>query len=858
MTDPETLSLKIGGMTCANCARTIERVVGKVPGVAAASVNLPLEKLTVTLADPPAAPEAVAEGVERAGYQVIAPPSPKGAVTLRLTGMTCANCVRAIETALRGVPGVTEATVNLATEKAAVRGTAPREALVAAVERAGYGVVEERKGTGEAEAAEAYAADMRARWRRFVFAALFTVPLFALSMGAMVLGVHWLWQPYVEFALATPVMAYSGWPFFRGAWKALRNRTANMDTLVAVGTSAAYAASLTETLFPAILPGHQMYYETAAVIITLILLGKYLESKSKSRASAALARLLALQPKRARLLRDGEEVEVDVDTLQVGDRVVVRPGEKVPLDGRVVAGRSAVDESMVTGESLPVTKTPGDEVVGASMNQSGALTVEITRVGEETLLSQIIKLVEEAQVRKAPIQALADRVSAVFVPAVIVLSLLSGIAWMTVGADLVRSYGYEPTSFALLSSIAVLIIACPCAMGLATPTAIMVGTAKGAEHGLLIKSGESLERAKAVDTVLLDKTGTITKGKPELTNVVVVAPGITEEMMLRAAAAAEAGSEHPIGRAIVAGAKARSLAVPAAQDFEAVPGKGLRATVEGAQLLIGNLSYLEAEGIEVASLRDPMARLQAEGKTVVAVALAKPKVVLGMGLAPRANGPKPGSALGLLAVADTVKEGSRAAIAQMKRMGLEVVMITGDHPATAERIAQEVGVDRVLAGVLPGDKAAEVKRLQQQGRRVAMVGDGINDAPALAQADLGIAMGAGTDVAMETGGIILVRSDLRDVPAALDLSRKTLRKIKQNLGWAFGYNIILIPLAAGLPLLVGLNWTLDPILAAAAMSLSSVSVVTNSALLRGWRPLGGERAAAAAAAAPGKAAPAAR
>ena len=752
--------------------------------------------------------------------------------TVRVTGMTCANCARTIEKSVGAVPGVTDARVNLATEKLTASfdpGQASLETIQKAVEKAGYGLVapapakrqehaDHERGEHAEHAAPPVEGEAAQRWRRFVLSALFTGPLFLLAMGTMLLQVELPYQGPLEMLLAVPVMTWAAMPFYRGAWKALRNRSANMDTLVALGAGSAFAFSIASVLFPHVFPVHGRYFETGAVIVTLILLGKYFEARSKSRASSAIRRLLEMGAKSARVEREGRWVDVDAADVKPGDRMLVKPGERIPTDGRVVSGESAVDESMVTGESLPVEKRPGDEVVGATIAQGGSLVVEATRVGSETMLAQIVRLVEDAQTARAPVERLVDRVSAWFVPAVIVVALASALLWYTLGADFLVARGYEPASFSLLAAIAVLIIACPCAMGLATPTAIMVGTGRGAESGILLKGGDVLERARKLDVVLLDKTGTLTRGKPEVTDLVPV-EGVEASDLLRAAASVEAHSEHPLARAILARAEKDGLALAPVDKFEAPSGLGVRGTVEGTRVLVGKPGFLLAEGVDLSMLAPRVDALQSEGKTVMAVAAD-------------------GALVGLVAVSDTLKPGSDAAVARLQRMGLRVVMVTGDNRGSAQAIARQVGITDVEAEVLPADKAAIVRKYQEKGHVVAMVGDGVNDAPALAQADLGIAMGAGTDIAIETGDVVLVRDDLNDVPAAVDLSRKTLRKIWQNLGWAFGYNVLLIPVAAGLLVLVpvfGGPVLLHPMLAAGAMALSSVSVVMNSTLLGRWR-----------------------
>ena len=782
------------GMTCANCAQTIQKAVREVPGVTRADVNLATEKLSF---EGTASPEDVKAAVERVGYGAQLPSRPAGAMTLKLTGMTCANCAQTIEKALRATPGVQAANVNLATETASVRAEGARRAdLVAAVERVGYGVA-------GVEAADEDAPDeaSRERARRLLVATVFTVPLFLLAMGGMLLGVMVPHQAWVELALATPVMLYAAWPFYVGAFKALRNRSANMDVLVAVGTLAAYLYSLVVTVAPGLVPASGTYYETAGVIVTLILLGKVLEARSKSRASAAIRRLFEMGARNARVQRDGAWVEVPVEQVQVGDRMLVKPGEKVPTDGRIVDGESHLDESMVTGESMPVGKKRGDAVIGATVNQEGALTVEATRVGSETMLAQIVQFMEEAQAARAPIQRLVDAVTAWFVPAVLAAALLTSLAWAVIAGDVGQ---------AVFAGIAVVIIACPCAMGLATPMAIIVGMGKGAENGILIKGAEALEASKAIDVVVLDKTGTVTQGRAEVVED-APAPGVPRSDLYGVAAAVEASSEHPLAAAIVRRARRETLPQAAGASFRNVPGKGAQALVRGRPALVGRPEWLAEEGIDIKLMENEINALRGKALTLVAVA-------------------HDGKLLGLLAVADAVKPTSAEAVRQLRAQGVEVVLLTGDNRQTAEAIAGQVGIERVVADVLPQDKARVVRDLKAQGKRVAMVGDGVNDAIALAEADLGIAMGGGTDVAKEAGQVVLLRDDLRDAVAALDLSRASLRKVRQNLVWAFAYNVVLIPVAA-----LGL---LHPALAAGAMALSSVSVIANSSLLRRWRPAG--------------------
>ncbi len=815
------LTLPVIGMTCANCVASVERNAKKVEGVTDAAVNFASEKVTVTY-DPEkigaaAVTAGVIERVHKAGYEI-----PTATVELPLLGMTCANCSATIERRLNKVEGVTEATVNLASERATVHyipGAVTRADLVAAVRKAGYDVVETTADEDPVDAeALAREAEVEHQKRRLLVGVIFTLPLFILSMGrdfglfgawAHTLPVDWLF-----LLLATPVQFYVGWDYYTGAWKSLRNGSANMDVLVALGSSVAYFYSIVILLFKTAgssVLGHHLYFETSAVIITLIVTGKLLEARAKGRTSEAIKKLIGLQPKTARVVRDGVELDIPVAEVMTGDLLRVRPGEKIPVDGRVVDGRSSVDESMITGESLPVDKKTGDEVIGATINRQGLLTIEAARVGSDTVLSQIIRMVEQAQGSKAPIQRVVDRVAAWFVPAVIVLALLTFAVWMLSGA------GFVP---ALLRLIAVLVIACPCAMGLATPTSIMVGVGKGAEYGILFKNSAALEEAHRLDTIVLDKTGTITKGEPAVTDI-LTAHEATSDEALRLAAAAERGSEHPLALAIIQAAEARGLALPHPDSFEAIAGHGIAATVDGRSVLVGNRRLMERENVHLNGLGDRATTLEAAARTTMWLAVD-------------------GEASALIGVADTIKEGSAEAIHELHEHGIKVVMLTGDNQATAEAIAREAGIDRVFAGLLPGDKADYVKRLQDEGLRVGMVGDGINDAPALAQANVGIAIGTGTDVAMETADVTLMRGDLRSVPQAIHLSKATIANIHQNLVWAFGYNVLLIPIAAGI--LAPFDWApdflrqLNPILAAGAMAFSSISVVSNALRLR-WLKL---------------------
>lgn len=744
--------------------------------------------------------------------------APNNLITIELpiTGMTCTNCSKAVNRALRKVEGVVEADVNFATERAVVKiaPTVSTNSLVAAVENAGYGVVvaAEEEELQDKEA-EARAAELKHQQRRFWVGAIFSFPLLAFSMARDLdlLGM-WAMESWVNilfWIIATPVQFYVGKDYYVGAYKALRNGAANMDVLVAMGSSVAYFYSIPIALGIEGL-GEHVYFETAAIIITLIVLGKLLEARAKGRTSEAIKKLIGLQPKTALVVRGGIELDVPISEVRLGDLVIVRPGEKFPVDGVVKEGSSSVDESMLTGESLPVSKSPGEMVIGATLNKNGLLKFEATRIGKQTALAQIIKLVEQAQGSKAPIQAIVDQVAAVFVPAVIVLAILTFGVWYAIDGDFTH---------ALIRTISVLVIACPCAMGLATPTAIMVGVGKGAENGILFKNSRSLESAHKLQAIVLDKTGTITKGEPTVTDIVLSEnTQMDKDRVLALAASAERGSEHPLGEAIVQAAQNLGLTLFDPQQFEAITGHGVTAQVEGQQVLIGNRKLMKERHIALANLEIEAEKLQAQGKTAMWVALDNQIV-------------------GVIAVADTIKEGSRDAVAAMQAMGLQVIMLTGDNHATAQAIAAEAGIDRVLAEVQPSEKAAQIQKLQAEGLTVAMVGDGINDAPALAQADVGMAIGTGTDVAMETADVTLMRGDLRTVPTAIRLSHQTMQVIYQNLFWAFGYNVILIPVAAGVLAMLEFGpmmlRELNPMLAAFAMAFSSVSVVSNSLRLRG-------------------------
>jgi Cu+-exporting ATPase len=819
------LRIGVRGMSCASCVGNVEGALRALPGVVEVAVNLATEQAQLTYADKEPDLPALVEAVERSGYEPVVETG-----ELAVEGMSCASCVARVEEAIAGVPGVLSANVNLATERASVRylpASAGLSELAAAVRKAGY---EARPAVSGAEAEEAER-DARAleqgRLRRdLLLAAALTVPIFAIEMGGHLvplwrdwlyggLGRELVW--YLLFALASTVQFGPGLRFYRKGWPALLRGAPDMNSLVMLGTSAAYGYSVVATFLPQVLPAGtvHVYYEAAAVIVTLILLGRYLEAIAKGRTSQAIKRLVALQPRSARVLREGEERTVTIEDLRPGDLVLARPGEKIAVDGEVVEGESYVDESMVTGEPMPVAKRSGDTVVGGTLNTSGSFRFRATQVGADTVLAQIVRLVETAQGAKLPIQSLVDQVTRYFVPAVMTVAAVTLVVWLV--------FGPAPAlTFALVNAVAVLIIACPCAMGLATPTSIMVGMGRGAELGVLFRRGEALQGLRDVEIVALDKTGTLTRGRPELTDFESAA-GQDGDTLLALLASVERRSEHPIGEAIVAAAEARGLALAEPDRFEALTGLGIRARVEGRELQIGSARFLEQAGVDLGVFGPTAERLAAAAKAPLYVAID-------------------GAPAAVLAVADPIKDSTPGAIEALHGLGVRVAMVTGDGRRTAEAVARRLGIDEVIAEVLPAGKVDAVKGLQAGGRRVAFVGDGINDAPALAQADIGIAIGTGTDVAIESADVVLMSGDLRGVPNALALSRATLRNIRQNLFWAFAYNVSLIPLAAGALYPVS-GILLSPVFAAAAMAFSSLFVLGNALRLRRFRGLAGRTTA---------------
>lgn len=794
-----TVNLKIAGMSCAACAARIEKGLGRLPGVEKATVNFATEQATVTFDPAQANIGDLAKKVESLGFSIVT-----DKVELKISGMSCAACAARVEKALRGMPNVYQASVNFAAEKASVEYNAHEVTINQLQERVAkmgfeaHNIADASQVDREKQVREA---EIRGQRFRLLLSAILSIPL----LGAMVLhslGImgsisDFLMNPYVQLVLATPVQFIAGWPFYRGAYAALRNGSANMDVLVALGTSAAYFYSIANMLTG----NPHLYFETSAILITLIILGKLLEATAKGRTSEAIKALMGLQAKTARLIRQGEEVDVPIEAVLVGDIIVVRPGEKVPVDGIIIEGTSTLDESMLTGESIPVDKKAGDEVVGATMNKFGAFKFQATKVGKDTALAQIVRIVEEAQGSKAPIQRFADVVSGYFVPAVVSLAVITFLGWYFI---------FDPGNFsrALVNFTAVMVIACPCALGLATPTSIMVGTGKGAENGILIKGAEHLENAHRLTTIVLDKTGTITKGQPEVTDIISLA-GLADHAVLAIAASVEKKSEHPLAQAIVKRGQEQGLLLEEPEEFAAIPGHGIQASMNGKAILVGTRKLMREHDIAIDAVLTEIERLEQQGKTVILLAVDQVMT-------------------GLIAVADTVKDSSAQAIADLKQLGIEVWMITGDNERAARAIAASIGIDHVLAEVLPEHKAAKVEALKQEGKVVAMVGDGINDAPALATADVGFAIGTGTDVAIEAADITLMRGDLNGIVAAIRLSKATMLNIKQNLFWALIYNSIGIPIAAA--------GYLSPVLAGAAMAFSSVSVVLNALRLKRFRP----------------------
>ena len=814
----ENKVFSIDGMTCASCAQTVEKAAQKLPGVKTANVNLATEKMNIQF-DSSALTEAdIQKAVADAGYTAISNTVKK---TFNIEGMTCASCAQTIEKATQKLRGVNLSSVNLATEKLVVEydpGMVNLTDIIKAVMDSGYEAHEEVATADTVDQdKEKKQKEIKSLWNRFLISALFTAPLLYIAMGHLVNAplpdfINPMMNPeafaIVQLVLTLPVVVVNS-KIYRNGFKALSKGHPNMDSLISLGTSAAflYGVFATVMIFRGeVAYANELYYETAAVILALIVLGKYLETLTKGKTSEAIKKLMGLAPKTALVVRNGKESEISIDEVVVGDIIVVRPGGKMLVDGVVIEGLTSVDESMLTGESIPVEKSVGDAIIGASINKNGTIRYKATKVGKDTALSQIIKLVEDAQGSKAPIAKMADIISGYFVPIVIAIAILSALAWYFAG---------QTGVFALTIAISVLVIACPCALGLATPTAIMIGTGKGAEHGVLFKSGTALETTHKLNTIVFDKTGTITEGKPKVTDI-ITAEGISETELLTLSASAEKGSEHPLGEAIVNSAEEKGLAFLKTETFNAIPGHGIEVTINGQHLLLGNKKLMDERHIGLGNLASASDALASQGKTPMYIA-------------------KDGKIAGIIAVADTVKESSLRAIKKLHKMGIEVAMITGDNKRTAEAIAKQVGIDRVLSEVLPEDKANEVKKLQDEGKKVGMVGDGINDAPALAQADVGIAIGSGTDVAIESADVVLMRSDLMDVPTAVELSKSTIRNIKENLFWAFAYNILGIPFAMGVVYAFG-GPLLSPVIAAAAMSFSSISVLLNALRLKGFQP----------------------
>ncbi|MEK6983924.1 MAG: heavy metal translocating P-type ATPase [Nanoarchaeota archaeon] len=814
--DVKKTSISILGMHCATCAQTIEKALSGTEGVVKANVNFASEKANVEFDRTKTNEDSLKNAVRKAGYKVIEENNTAGnaaSIKLKIIGMDNPHCVGTVSGSLNLLKGITSKELY-ANENAFIKYdpelTNPEE-IKNAIKKAGYEPVEASGALADTEKA-AREKEIKKLKIEVIIGFLLSIPIFILSFPEW-FKVSFPYQNYALLLLATPIQILLGYRFYVGTYIGLMNKSANMDTLIALGTSAAYVYSMLATLFPNSFTGG-IYYDTSAIIISFILLGKYLEALTKGKASEAIRKLIGLQPKTAIVIRNDKELEVPVEELQVGDAFIAKPGGKIATDGIVIFGSSYVDESMITGESVPVSKNKDDIVIGSTLNKNGLLKIKAIKVGSETTLSQIIKLVEEAQASKAPIQRLADKVSGIFVPVVILIAILAFSFWYFIAPNFMQPT--NPFIFSFEVFVAVLIIACPCALGLATPTAIMVGTGKGAENGILIKNAEALETAHKLTTIVFDKTGTLTKGKPEATDIVVLDDKYAENDVIRFAAIAEKGSEHPLAEAIINSAKSKNIAVSEASEFEAVSGKGVIARYKKYNILVGNKKLLQQHKIKIDDeIGQKISVLEEQGKTTVIVSVNK-------------------SAIGLIAITDTLKENSKEAIEELHKIGKEVIMITGDNERVAKEIASQAGIDRVLAEVLPQDKENEIKQLQKEGRVVAMVGDGINDAPALAAADVGIAIGAGTDVAIETGSIVLIKNDLRDVTKAIKLSSYTIKKIKQNLFWAFFYNTAGIPIAAGI-LYPFFGFLLNPIIAGAAMAFSSVSVVSNSLVMRRWK-----------------------
>jgi Cu+-exporting ATPase len=807
MSENNKITLPVAGMTCANCAMNIERSVKKLNGVSDAQVNFAAEQASISFDPAQLQVKDVVAKIDASGYSV-----PTNKVEFAVTGMTCANCAANIERALnKKVPGLVNATANFASERAVVEyipGVATQQDMITAIEAAGYGVIPPEEVAEEEDAEQiARQAEIREQTRKFVVGVIFALPLFIWSMardfGLIGMWSHASWVNWLFWALATPVQFYTGWDYYVNGFKSLRNKSANMDVLVAMGSSVAYFYSLALLIFPIL--GQHVYFETSAVIITLIKLGKMLESRTKGRTGGAIRKLIGLRPKTATIIENEAEKEVPIAQVQLEDTVLVRPGERIPVDGIVIEGASSVDESMLSGEPLPVDKRIGDKVVGGTINGEGLLKFRAAAIGKDTVLAQIIRLVQEAQGSKAPIQALADKVAAVFVPVIIVLAIAVFFIWWGIAGEFVP---------AMIRLVAVLVIACPCALGLATPTAIMAGTGKAAERGILFKSSEALETANKLDTIVLDKTGTITIGKPAVVDIIPIGSQCeTEQDLLKLGASVEKGSEHPLGKAIVKHAETEGVPLLGPLEFKASGGLGVQARIDGSLIRVGKPDWFKEIEIDIAPAAERIRQLQSQGKTVMVVA-------------------NENQLCGLIAVSDELKPDSPEAIRELQEQNLKVVMLTGDNLQTAQTIGSQVHIDHIFSEVKPEEKSFKVKELQDKGERVGMVGDGINDAPALAQADVGLAIGTGTDVAIETAEVILSSGSLRGVSRAIRLSRATMNTIKQNLFWAFGYNVILIPVAAGIlypfETLPNMLRQLHPILAALAMAFSSVSVVTNS------------------------------